>query len=305
MTAACGRRTEMAKKVKIKSKKPQGIGSKIFDVVNYLLLAILGFIMFYPMFYVFIVSISSSQYINQGLVTLFPRGINFDAYKAVFENQRIWSGYKNTFLYTGLGTLICLVLTAMCAYPLSRKDFYGRKVFTVLIMITMFVNGGMIPTYLVINKLHMINTMWAIVLPPAISTFNMIVMRTSFQAIPDSLVESAYLDGANDITIFSKFVLPLSKAIIATMTLYYAVYHWNSYFPSVLYLNDQKKYPVQVVMRDIVIQGDTSEITGSVNIIATNYKYAVIIISIVPILLVYPLLQKYFTKGVMVGAVKG
>ena len=117
----------MAKKVKIKSKKPQGIGSKIFDVVNYLLLAILGFIMFYPMFYVFIVSISSSQYINQGLVTLFPRGINFDAYKAVFENQRIWSGYKNTFLYTGLGTLICLVLTAMCAYPLSRKDFYGRK----------------------------------------------------------------------------------------------------------------------------------------------------------------------------------
>lgn len=159
----------MAKKVKIKSKKPQGIGSKIFDVVNYLLLAILGFIMFYPMFYVFIVSISSSQYINQGLVTLFPRGINFDAYKAVFENQRIW----------------------------------------------------------------------------------------------------------------------------------------NSYFPSMLYLNDQKKYPVQVVMRDIVIQGDTSEITGSVNIIATNYKYAVIIISIVPILLVYPLLQKYFTKGVMVGAVKG
>ena len=289
MTAACGRRTEMAKKVKIKSKKPQGIGSKIFDVVNYLLLAILGFIMFYPMFYVFIVSISSSQYINQGLVTLFPRG----------------SGYKNTFLYTGLGTLICLVLTALCAYPLSRKDFYGRKAFTVLIMITMFVNGGMIPTYLVINKLHMINTMWAIVLPPAISTFNMIVMRTSFQAIPDSLVESAYLDGANDITIFSKIVLPLSKAIIATMTLYYAVYHWNSYFPSMLYLNDQKKYPVQVVMRDIVIQGDTSEITGSVNIIATNYKYAVIIISIVPILLVYPLLQKYFTKGVMVGAVKG
>ena len=259
----------MAKKVKIKSKKPQGIGSKIFDVVNYLLLAILGFIMFYPMFYVFIVSISSSQYINQGLVTLFPRGINFDAYKAVFENQRIWSGYKNTFLYTGLGTLICLVLTAMCAYP------------------------------------HMINTMWAIVLPPAISTYNMIVMRTSFQAIPDSLVESAYLDGANDITIFSKIVLPLSKPIIATMTLYYAVYHWNSYFPSMLYLNDQKKYPVQVVMRDIVIQGDTSEITGSVNIIATNYKYAVIIISIVPILLVYPLLQKYFTKGVMVGAVKG
>lgn len=293
----------MAKK--IKSKKPQSLGSSIFDFVNYLLLALIGFIMFYPMFYVFIVSISASQYINQGLVTLFPRGIHFEAYKAVFENARIWSGYKNTLLYTGVGTLICLVLTSLCAYPLSRKDFYGRKVFTVMIMITMFVSGGLIPLYLVVDKLNLINTMWAIVLPPAISTYNMIVMRTSFQAIPDSLVESAYLDGGNDITIFSRIVLPLSKPIVATMTLFYAVYHWNSYFPAMLYLNDQKKYPVQVVMRDIVVQGDTSEISGSINIIATNYKYAVIIISIVPILLVYPLLQKYFTKGVMVGAVKG
>ena len=294
----------MAKR--IKSKKPQGMGSKMFDLMNYLLLAVVGFIMFYPMYYVFIVSISSSQFINQGMVNFIPRGINFDAYKAVFANARIWTGYRNTLLYTGLGTLICLVCTSLCAYPLSRKDFYGRSVFTVLIMITMFVNGGLIPTYLVINNLKLINTMWAIVLPPAISTYNMVVMRTSFQAIPDSLVESAYLDGANDITSFMKIVLPLSKPILATMTLFYAVHHLNSYFPAMIYLNDQEKYPVQVLMRDIVVQGDMAgEIAGTVNVIATNYKYAVIIISIVPILMVYPFIQKYFTKGVMVGAVKG
>jgi len=295
----------MAKKKEIKSKKPQSLGSKVFDVVNYIILALVGFIMFYPMYYVFIVSISGASYINAGTVSFIPRGIQFAAYETVFKSERIWSGYRNTFLYTGLGTLICLICTSLCAYPLSRKDFYGRKTLTVLVTLTMFINGGLIPTYLVINKLQMLNSMWAILLPPAISTYNMIVMRTSFQSIPDSLVESAYLDGANDITSFCWIILPLSKAIVATMTLFYAVYHWNSYFPAMLYLNDLKKYPVQVIMRDIVIGGDANEIAGSTTVLATNYKYAVIIVSIVPILLIYPLLQKYFTKGVMVGAVKG
>jgi len=299
------RRVNMSK-VKVKSRKPQGIGSRVFDVVNGILLAVIGIIMFYPMFYVFIVSISSSQYINQGLVSFLPKGINFEAYKVVFGNKAIWSGYKNTFLYAISGTLINLVCTSLCAYPLSRKDLYGRGPITVLITVTMFINGGLIPTYLVINQLHLLNTMWAIVLPPAISTYNMIVMRTSFSSIPESLMESAYLDGANDIQILLKIILPLSKPIMATMTLFYAVQHWNSYFPAMIYLNDQAKYPVQVIMRDIVIQGDLSaDIAGNVNVIATNYKYAVIIISVIPILMVYPLLQKYFTKGVMVGAVKG
>lgn len=291
---------------KAKNKKPQGFGSRAFDVINGILLAFVGIIMFYPMFYVFIVSISGSQYINQGQVTLFPRGINFEAYKVVFQNKAIWTGYKNTILYAAFGTFINIVCTAMCAYPLSRKDLYGRGPITVIITLTMFINGGLIPTYLVINQLHLLNTMWAIVLPPAISTYNMIVMRTSFSSIPESLIESAYLDGANDIQILLKIILPLSKPILATMTLFYAVTHWNSYFPAMIYLNDQAKYPVQVIMRDIVIQGDLSaDIAGSVNVIATNYKYAVIVISVVPILMVYPLLQKYFTKGVMVGAVKG
>ena len=284
------------------------MGSRLFDVGNYILLALVGFVMFYPMYYVFIISISSAEFINQGSVNLFPRGINWDAYKIVFQNEQIWTGYKNTILYTTVGTLINLACTAMCAYPLSRKDLYGRGVITVIVTLTMFVSGGLIPLYLVISQLKLLNTMWAIVLPPAISTYNMIVMRTSFSAIPDSLMESAYLDGANDIQILAKIVLPLSKPIMATMTLFYAVSHWNSYFPAMIYLNDQAKYPVQVIMRDIVIQGDMAQngdITSSLNVVATNYKYAVIIISVIPILMVYPLLQKYFTKGVMVGAVKG
>lgn len=288
---------------------PASRASKTFDIMNYIILGVLGFVAFYPLWYVLVVSLSSAEYIHQGAVGLVPRGFNIDAYKIVLQNERIWRAYINTVLYTSTGTLINLVLSAMCAYPLSRKDFYGRKPLTFLITLTMFVSGGMIPLYLVVNQLKMINTIWAIVLPPAISTYNMIVMRTSFAAIPDSLAESAYIDGANDIQILAKIILPLSKPILATMTLFYAVSHWNSFFPAMLYLNSQDKYPVQVIMRDIVIAGDMmaegGDISGNINILATNYKYAVIIISIIPILLVYPLLQKHFAKGVMIGAVKG
>lgn len=284
------------------------MGSKIFDVVNYIILAFVGFIMLYPMWYVLVVSMSSAKYISLGEVTFFPKGITFEAYKRVFDSKNIWVGYRNTILYTVVGTAINLAMTALCAYPLSRKDFYGRKTMTVLITITMFISGGLIPLYLIINKIHLMNTMWAVILPSAISTYNMIIMRTSFQSIPDALVESAYLDGANDVVIFWKIILPLSKAIIATMVLFYSVSHWNSYFPAMLYLNSKSMYPVQVIMRDIIIGSDMSEAgdTSALSMVSTiNYRYAVIIISLIPILLVYPFIQKYFTKGVMVGAVKG
>ncbi len=284
-------------------------GNKLFDICNYLLLAVVGFVTLYPMWYILIVSFSSAQYINLGQVSVIPRGFNIDAYKIVFSNEKIWRAYYNTFMYTSVGTLINVLMTAMCAYPLSRPDLYGKKFFTIFITLTMFISGGMIPLYLVVMKLKLINTMWSIVLPPAISTFNMIVMRTSFAAIPISLTESAYLDGANDIQILSKIIIPLSKPILATMTLFYAVAHWNSFFPALLYLNEQSKYPVQVLMRDIVIAGDmtsdSGDIASNINILAVNYKYAVIVISVIPILIVYPLLQKHFTKGVMLGAVKG
>lgn len=294
--------------MKIKNKKPASVGSKVFDVVNYLILAVIGFIMFYPMWYVFIVSMSSAKFISLGEISFLPKGITFEAYERVFQSKNIWSGYKNTIIYTVVGTAINLLLTAMCAYPLSRKEFYGRKTLTILITVTMFVSGGMIPLYLVVNSLHMMNTMWAVILPTAISTYNMIIMRTSFEAIPDALIESAYLDGANDIIILRHIVLPLSKAIVATMVLFYSVFHWNSYFPAMLYLNSKSKYPVQVIMRDIIIGSDMSEAgdTSALSMVSTtNYRYAVIIISLIPILLVYPFIQKYFTKGVMVGAVKG
>ena len=295
-----------------KNRKPSengGIGSRIFDFCNVLFMLCLAFITLYPMYNIFIVSISSAEHIYAGTVSFIPKGINFDAYRMVFKNDSIWRSFGNSILYTTVGTAINVVCSAMCAYPLSRKTFYGRGFFTVFVAVTMFISGGMIPSYLVVNQLHLINTMWAIVLPGAISTYNMIIMRTFFQNLPVSLQESAYLDGANDITILFKVVLPLSMPIIATMTLFYAVGHWNSYFNAMIYLNSKSKFPLQVLLREIVVAGnmadESSDLTSNINIIAINFKYAVIVITVVPILIVYPFLQKHFTKGVMIGAIKG
>ena len=290
----------------LKNRKPSengGIGSRIFDFCNILFMLCLAFITLYPMYNIFIVSISSAEYIYAGAVSFIPKGINFDAYRMVFKNDSIWRSFGNSILYTTVGTAINVVCSAMCAYPLSRKDFYGRGFFTLFVAVTMFISGGMIPSYLVVNQLKLINTMWAIVLPGAISTYNMIIMRTFFQNLPVSLQESAYLDGANDITILFKVVLPLSMPIIATMTLFYAVGHWNSYFNAMIYLNSKSKFPLQVLLREIVVAGnmadESSDLTSNINIIAINFKYAVIVITVVPILVVYPFLQKHFTKGVM------
>ena len=296
----------------LKNRKPSengGIGSRIFDFCNILFMLCLAFITLYPMYNIFIVSISSAEYIYAGAVSFIPKGINFDAYRMVFKNDSIWRSFGNSILYTTVGTAINVVCSAMCAYPLSRKDFYGRGFFSLFVAVTMFISGGMIPSYLVVNQLRLINTMWAIVLPGAISTYNMIIMRTFFQNLPVSLQESAYLDGANDITILFKVVLPLSMPIIATMTLFYAVGHWNSYFNAMIYLNSKSKFPLQVLLREIVVAGnmadESSDLTSNINIIAINFKYAVIVITVVPILVVYPFLQKHFTKGVMIGAIKG
>jgi putative aldouronate transport system permease protein len=287
-----------------------GLGSRVFDILNYVFLLLVAFITLYPMYYILIVSISGDIFISREMVNFFPRGINWDAYKMVFTNSDIWRSYGNTLIYTGLGVLINIVCTCLCAYPLSRTDFYGRSFFTFLIILTMFVSGGMIPLYLLIYRLKIINTLWAIVLPPAINTYNMIIMRTFFTGIPISLTESAYLDGANDLQILNRIILPLSKPILATLTLFYAVGHWNSFMPALLYLSSKAKYPLQLILRDIVVAGEvTSQMSGdlvlNVNISAVNYKYAVIVITVVPILCIYPFLQKHFAKGVMIGAMKG
>jgi putative aldouronate transport system permease protein len=282
----------------------------LFDFLNYFILFLVGFVTLFPMWYILVVSISSDQYISKGLVTFWPRGFTLGAYELVFKHQGIWRAYLNTIIYTSVGTLFNMFFTSLCAYPLSRVDFYGRRFFNFFVILTMFVEGGMIPLYLVVWRLKLLNTIWAIVLPTAISTYNMIIMRTFFTCIPVSLTESAYLDGANDIHILSKIILPLSKPIMATLTLFYMVGHWNSFMPAVLYLNNKAKYPVQLILRDIIVLGDldsqmSMDLTMNSALSAMNFKYAVIIITIIPILCVYPVLQKHFAKGAMIGAIKG
>jgi len=282
-----------------------------FDTVNYaLMLALIG-IMLYPLYYILIVSVSHGGAVARGEVTWLPVDVTLKAYEIIFSDAPIVNAYKNTLLYTSLGVLINLTCTALCAYPLSRREFVGKQWLSLFIVFTMFFDGGMIPRFLVVNSLGMIDTVWAIVIPPAVSVMYMIMMRTFFQDIPEALHESAYMDGANDWVVFRKVVLPLSAPLMATMTLFYAVMHWNSFFPALIYLNESKRYPIQMILRNIVIQGDLSaqsvEMAGVMGnmIVDQNIKYAVVIISILPILLLYPFLQKYFVKGAMIGSVKG
>ncbi|HCM28122.1 MAG TPA: sugar ABC transporter permease [Treponema sp.] len=288
------------------------LGSRAFDVANLIALAALVFVTIYPLYYIGIVSISDGTAVNRGDVRLLPVDPTFEAYLTVFRNKDIWRAYSNTIIYTVAGTLINLFFSSLCAYPLSRKDFYGRSVFTFIIALTMFLSGGMIPLYIVVRKLRLIDTMWALVLPGAVNTFNMIIMRTFFQGIPASLHESARIDGANDIRVLRSIVLPLSMPIMATMTLFYAVQHWNSFFNALIYLNTKAKYPVQIMLRNIVVasefadqQADIGSVSTNFNVVAQNYKYAVIMITVLPIICAYPFLQKHFAKGAMIGAIKG
>jgi len=271
---------------------------------------VIVFVMLYPLYYMAIVSVSSGGAVSRGEVGMLPIGITWKAYEIVFTDAPIVRAYGNTLLYTTVGVAINLVMTCLCAYPLSRRTFYGKEVFAMLIVFTMFFDGGLIPKYLVIDKLGMINSIWAIVLPPAVSVMYMVMMRTFFQQIPEALQESAYIDGANDWTVFRKVVLPLSVPLMATMTLFYAVGHWNSFFSALVYLNERSKYPVQIILRSIVVEGDTSSQVAEINtsnaaIVSQNIKYAVVITAILPILILYPFLQKYFVKGAMVGSLKG
>ena len=230
-------------------------------------------------------------------------------YETVFKDKEIWQGYWNTIVYTVVGTLISVTLTAFGAYPLSRKDFYGRNVYMGLFVFTMFFTGGMIPTYLLVKQLKMLNTMWALVLPSAVSTYNLIIMRTFFQtSIPGELAESASLDGCSDLGVFFRIVIPLSAPIFAVMVLFYGVAQWNSWFPALLYISDRSLYPLQMVLREVLIQSDVSNMagaTGDVEIIGDGLKYATMVVATLPIMCLYPFLQKYFVKGVMIGAVKG
>ena len=245
-----------------------------------------------------------------GEVYVLPEGFNIEAYKAVFTNKMIVVGYKNTMFILVLGVAVNMVMTTLAAYCLSRKNLYLGKLIMKMVTITMFISGGLIPTYLLITRtLNMNNSLMALILPTAINTYNFIIMRTSISQIPEALIESARLDGASHLQVLTRIVVPTSTAIIAVMVLYYAVGHWNAWFNASIYLKDRSLFPLQLVLREILIQNDTSAMTDAMAAdqyaIGESIKYAIIMVATVPILCVYPYLQKYFTKGVMIGAVKG
>lgn len=297
----------------MKGKMKNALRSDLaFDVIVNLLGIGIVLIVLIPLIFVLAASFSDPDLVIKGKVLLLPKGFTTKAYTMVFENEDIWRGFRNSCLYTIAGTLISVVLTILAAYPLSRKELPGRNLFMMLILFTMYFSGGMIPTYLLVKDLRMYNTVWSLLIPAAISTYNLIVAKTFFEnSIPGELYESARLDGCGNIAMLHRIVLPLSKAILAVLVLYYAVGIWNAYFDALIYVRDTSLHPLQIVLRNILLLGQTEQMgTNDVGMadkikMAEAVKYSAIVVSSIPMLLIYPFVQKYFVKGVMIGAVKG
>ncbi|USK47948.1 carbohydrate ABC transporter permease [Bacillus sp. CMF12] len=296
------------KKITRRSKE-----DKVFDIINVFLVAIILILVIYPLYFIVIASISDPNMIYDGKVWLLPKELTFEGYERIFQDSKIWLGYKNSIVYTVVGTIVNVSFTLMAAYALSRKDLYGRNVIMFLFLLTMFFSGGLIPTYLVVKNLGLLNTMWALILPKAVAVWNVIVAKTFFEtSIPNELLEAAKMDGCSDAKFFWKIVLPLSKPIVAVMVLFYAVGHWNSYFDALIYLNNENLYPLQLILRNILIQNEAStmmisdlESLAAKQRVSELIKYGVIIVASIPLLIVYPFVQKYFVKGVMIGGIKG
>lgn len=287
---------------------------RIFVTVSYILLTLAFLAVLYPLLFMLSASVSDPIYVNQGEVILFPKGFSLDGYQRVLAYKPVWLGYRNTIFYTLTGTTISLIVTFTCAYSLSRKDLVGRKFLMMVIMLTMFFNGGLIPTYLVVRDLNLINKVWSVLLLGATSAWYIIVTRTFMETgIPDGILEAATIDGFSDFRIFTAIVLPLSMPIIAVMALFFGVGRWNSYFTEMIYLSDFNLYPLQLYLREVLIKNQISEVLMSEDAeaaaeqarVAEVMKYALIVVSTLPIMCLYPALQKYFIKGVMVGALKG
>lgn len=286
---------------------------KVFDIINFFLVAIILLLVVYPLYFIVIASISDPNMIYEGKVWLLPKELTLEGYQRIFGDSKIWLGYKNSIIYTVVGTIVNVSFTLMAAYALSRKDLYGRNVIMFLFLMTMFFSGGLIPTYLVVKNLGLLNTMWALILPKAVAVWNVIVAKTFFESsIPGELLEAARIDGCSDVKFFWKIVLPLSKPIVAVMVLFYAVGHWNSYFDALIYLNNENLYPLQLILRNILIQNQSSTMMisdldslAAKQRVSELIKYGVIIVASIPLLIVYPFVQKYFVKGVMIGGIKG
>ena len=290
---------------------------RIFNFFNYLILGCIFLLCFYPLYFIIIASVSNPDLVNAGKVWLWPREVSFDGYKALFADKSVMRGYMNTLIYTFGGTLINLAVTLPAAYALSRKDFVGRKFFTLMFTFTMFFSGGLIPTFMVVKKLGLYNNPWVMVVLGATSMTNIIVTRTFFETnLPDELREAAEIDGCSNTRFFFRIALPLSVSIIAVMTLFFAVVHWNGYFNALIYLRNDEWQPLQVIMRDILMRsqfnaemlqqgGDTAGMLLQELRTAEQIKYALIVVASVPVMVIYPLVQKHFVKGVTVGSVKG
>ena len=293
-------------------ERNSNIPDKIFGASVIILSILIFIIIAYPLWFIVIASISNSNLVNLGQVTFLPKDIRFYGYQQIMEDSRIWKGYANTILYVVAGTALNMVVTMPAAYALSRRNFKARNAVMLYFVFTMFFSGGMVPLYMTVSSLHLISTKTILIIFIAVNTYNLIIARTFIQnSIPEDLYEAAVLDGCSHFTYFIKVVLPLSKAVNSVLILYYAVYHWNDYFNALIFNSKSENAPLQIVLREILLlnqafaSGNGGVQGGYGQSSADQVKYAVIIVSTVPILCVYPFIQKYFEKGVMIGAVKG
>lgn len=292
-------------------KQQAGITGKLFDIFVRVVLILMVAASLYPFIYVFSMSISDYNEVLKGNIWLLPKGFSLEAYKLVFDNPDIIRSYYNTIWYTVVGTFLSVFATVLAAYPLSRRNFFGRRPFSLAILFTLYFSGGMIPSFLIVKNLGLVNTRWALIIPGLIVTYNLIVCRTYFETIPESMIESAKIDGANDIRTFFSIVLPTSMPIVAVILLFYAVDKWNIYFPALIYLSGKPKLqPIQIFLSKVLTQNSTSATLGGMQdqgmraSMGVQMKYAIMMITILPIIMVYPFIQRYFVKGVMLGSIK-
>ena len=289
--------------------KHSSISTKVVQFFLTIILLGCAVLCLYPILYVFSVSLSSPEHVVLQDITFYPKGFGLAGYKLVFQNDAIWTAYRNSILYTVFGTVINVVLTVLAAYPLSRKKFVLRRPLSAMITLTMYISGGMIPFFIVVSKLGLYNNPLGVIIPFAVSAWNLVIAKSFFESLPDALEEAAHIDGASHFTVLTKVMLPISKSILAVLTLYYAVGHWNSYFWSMVLLPSRKYQPLQVYLRNILISG--MNITGTEVDVGLNrtaqmeqLKYAMVVVTVLPIIFIYPFVQKYFITGMTIGAVK-
>lgn len=286
----------------------------VFRLILFVLCVLIFLMIAYPLYFIIIASVSDSTLVSTGKVLFFPKGVSLFGYQEIFKDSRIWVGYRNTIVYTLLGTFVNLLFTLPAAYVLSRKEFVARRALMLMFVITLFFNGGLIPTYLLIKGLHLTNTMWVFILPFSVNVFNLIIARTFFEtSLPSELYEAAAMDGCSHFKFFIQVALPLSKALISVIGLYYLVAHWNDFFTALIYIRKNELQPLQIILRDILLSnqvfaggaGVGGDAGGYAQRYADQIKYGVIIVSTLPVLILYPFIQKYFEKGVLIGSIKG